>query len=135
MSDAPRNPFQGGDGTPIVKFTEVGDEVAGKVKKVEYREATDLDGNVRRFADGSPKPCVVVHLDVNGEEQRDFVQGRSVSQFREKVWAVEGDNQEPKVGASYRRKFTGKGEASRAGYSPEKLYEITYTNNDRGDLV
>ena len=136
MSDAPRNPFHGGDGTPIAKFESVGDKVSGKIKKVEYRDATDLDGNVRRFPDGRAKPCIVVSLiTATGEEVRDFVQGRSVSQFREKVWAVEGPNQEPKVGADYSRSYTGNGESARAGYSPEKLYGITYTNTDRGDLV
>lgn len=132
----PSNPFQG-SGPPVAKFENDGDSVAGRITQVEYRDDTDIDGNVKTFDDGRPRPCVVVHLDVNGEPARDFVNGRSVTLFRQKVWAVEGDNQEPKVGAEYSRTMTGRKAASKRGYSPEKVFEITYSNtpDDRGDLV
>jgi hypothetical protein len=140
MSNQPRNPFTGGGG-PIAKFENVGDSAGGTITKVEYKDATDVDGKVRTFEDGSPRPCIIVYLDTGGEEEvRDFVQGRSVSLFRDKVWAVEGEHQEPKVGASYKRTLVGKTPPTKRGHSPEKVFEIEYgntspTSDDRGDLV
>lgn len=128
------NPFEG-SGSPAAKFPSKGDKVAGKIKSVEYKADTDFKtGKVKTFEDGSPRPVVVVTLDVNGEEVRDFVKGRSVTQFRQKVWDVEGPGEAPKVGADYSRTFVD--ERPTAGGNPEKLYEISYSAaTDRGSLV
>lgn len=133
----PQNPFEG-SGSPAAKFPNKGDKVSGKIKSVEYKDDTDFKtGKVKTFEDGTPRPVVVVTLDANGTEIRDFVKGRSVSQFREKVWAVEGPGEAPKVGADYSREFTSEKE-NKGGFA-EKIYEITYSAAapvaDRGDLV
>lgn len=131
----PRNPFDG-PGAPSAKYPNKGDKVSGKIKAVEYQDDTDFKtGAVKTFDDGTPRPVVVVTLDTaDGEEVRDFVKGRSVTQFREKVWAVEGAGEAPKVGAEYSRTYTD--DRPSAGGNPEKLYDITYAAApDRGDLV
>ena len=122
-----------GSGPPSAKFSDPGDFVAGTIVKVEYREDTDqATGKVKTFADGSPRPVVVVYLlNTDGEEVRDFVKGRSVTVFRQVVWAVEGEGQGPKPGADYKRTFTGL-----RGSGPEKQYEIDYSNaQDTRELI
>lgn len=132
------NPF-GAGGPPVYKFNNKGDAVQGTITKIEYREATEPDGTVKRFEDGKPMPVVVVTLD---DEVRDFVSGRSVSQFRHVVHAEEGEGEPPQIGAFYRRELVGFGDKKRKGYSPEKLYKITYqadggapSANDDKELV
>lgn len=132
MSDL--DPFaQRGSGPPSAKFQDPGDSVSGVILKVEYRQDTDqATGKPKTFSDGSPRPCVVVYLrDADGEEVRDFVKGRSVTEFKHRVWAVEGEGVGPKSGAQYSRTYTGL-----RGKGPEKEYEITYSNSqDTRELV
>lgn len=132
MSDEVNNPFEGGSGPPAAKFPNKGDSVEGRIVKVQYQSETDPSGVVKKFPDGKPRPVVVVTLDVgDGELARDFVSGRSVTEFRNKVWAVEGDHESPKVGAYYKREYASDGKR-KPGQSPEKVYEITYRNDGNG---
>lgn len=123
-------------GPPAVTLSKVGDKVEGTIVKVEYRDDTDLaTGEIRRFPDGNPKPVVVVHLDQDGEQVRDFVKGRAVSEFRSKVWAVEGEGEGPKQGAHYKREIVDIEPPKRPGFSGEKVSEITYSSPDERELV
>jgi hypothetical protein len=120
-------------GPPAAKFNNPGDFIAGKILKVEYRADTDqATGKVKTFSNGEPRPVVIVYLQTaDGEEMRDFVKGRSVTTFRQRVWAVEGEDHGPKPGADYKRTFTGL-----RGGGPEKEYRIEYSNStDTRELV
>jgi hypothetical protein len=124
-----------GSGSPSAKFPNQGDKVEGKITNVQYRQDTDQKTRkVKTFDDGAPRPVVVLTLvQADGEEIRDFVKGRSVSRLRERVWAVEGEGEGPKLGADYSRTFTH----LKDGIGPEKEYDITYSNSgtDDRDLV
>lgn len=136
MSDAVRNPFDAA-GPPVAKFNNVGDAVEGTITRIEFQEDKDVDGNVRTFADGKPRPVVVVYLETADGEMRDFVKGRSVSQFRQEVHAVEGEGASPQVGAHYRREFTATAKPTGPGRNPEKLFQVDYgsAQNDEEDFV
>jgi hypothetical protein len=124
MSDEIRDPFAGGESGPYVKFENVGDSVSGVITDIKLQNDV-YNGEVRRFDDGTPKPVVVVHLKLDdGEETRDFVKGRSVSQLREAVHAVEGLGMGPKKGARFSRQFVGVNSANK-----EKLYEVKYSRD------
>lgn len=116
-----RDPFEGsGEAGPYVKFAEVGDSVAGKITDVELKE-DEYKGEKRTFEDGTPRPVVVLHLELDdGEETRDFVKGRSVSALRKAVHAVEGLGRGPQAGARFTRK-----RVADAG-SGEHMFELTY---------
>lgn len=123
-------------GPPAATLSKLGDSVEGTIVKVEHRDDTDIEtGEIKRFADGNPRPVVVVWLDVNGEQFRDFVKGRAVSEFRTKVWAVEGEGEGPKAGARYKREVVSIEEPKRRGFSGEKIFEITYSSRDTRELV
>lgn len=123
------DPFAKGGGPPAATLSDVGDSVAGTILKVEYRQDTDLaTGETKRFADGNPKPVIVVYLKVGDGEVRDFVKGRSVSEFRQKVWAVEGEGEGPKPGAHYKREVVRVDAPKRSGFSGEKIFEVTYSS-------
>ncbi len=129
-----RNPFLGG-GPPVFKFERVGDSVEGTIQNISYREETDPDGNVKRFPDGNPRPVVVVALETpDGEQVRDFVKGRSVTEFRNRVHAVEGPDGVPQVGAYYKRTHSGLGE-KKGSKHPEKLFTIEYSSGQEKELV
>jgi len=132
------DPFAKGGGPPAAALTNVGDSVAGTIIKVEYRQDTDLaTGETKRFPDGNPKPVIVVYLKNGDEELRDFVKGRSVSEFRQKVWAVEGEGEGPKPGAQYKREVIRVDPPKRSGFSGEKIFEVTYSSpsEDTRELV
>jgi hypothetical protein len=141
--DFAANPFTDVSGPPSAKFENVGDSVKGEIVRVEHKNETTPTGEVKRFPDGKPRPTVVVWLKTpDGKEIRDFVNGRSVSEFRSAVWAAEGAGKAPRKGASYKRTFSDTKAAKQRGFSPEKLYEIDYdppgtvTNDaDDRDLV
>lgn len=135
MNADPLNPFTGGGGPPIARFNEVGDAVEGTIVGVEYRQSTHPDGTPKTFPDGNPKPIVVLTLETSEGPMRDFVDGRSVSQLRAEVVAEEGPDQPPKQGASYKRELTGHNPSKTPGYSPEKLFEITYRSPKERELV
>lgn len=125
-----------GGGPPTASFDEPGDNVEGKILKVEYRQDVDLQTNEpKRFPDGSIKPVVVVFLKTGDGEMRDFVKGRSVSEFRAKVWAAEGEGAGPKPGANYKRTFVRTEEPKKKGFSGEKVFEIEYSTPDMRELI
>jgi hypothetical protein len=121
------DPFAKGGGPPSATLKDVGDFVEGTIVKVEHKNDTDLaTGEVKTFPDGNPKPVIVVHLDTRDGPMRDFVKGRAVSEFRQKVWAVEGEGNGPQAGANYKRAITRIDPPKKKGYSGEKVSEITY---------
>lgn len=142
MSDEVRNPF-GAAGPPVAKFDKIGDAVEGTITRVEYQAERDLEGNLKKFADGSVRPVVVVHLDTVNGPMRDFVKGRSVSSFRHEVHAAEGEALDGDelldrmVGAKYRREYTSNAKPTGPGRNPEKLFQVDYwsATDDGGDLV
>jgi len=132
------DPFKKGGGPPAATMSKVGDSAEGTIVKVEYRDDVDLaTGETKTFPDGNPKPVVVVFLKTKtGEEVRDFVKGRAVSEFRQKVWAVEGEDEGPKPGALYKREIVRIDPPKRPGFSGEKISEITYSpSQDERELV
>lgn len=132
--DHAANPFVDVGGPPAAKFEKVGDSVEGTITRVEYKNETTPSGEVKLFPDGQPRPTVVVWLKTpDGEEVRDFVNGRSVSEFRSVVWGVEGARKAPRKGAIYKRIFSDTKAAKQRGFSPEKLYRIEYAMPDSSD--
>lgn len=131
------DPFKKGGGPPAATMSNVGDSVEGTIVKVDYRDDTDLaTGETKKFPDGNPKPVVIVHLKTSdGQETRDFVKGRAVSEFRTKVWAVEGEDEGPKPGAHYKREIIRIDPPKRPGFSGEKISEITYLSPDNRELA
>lgn len=126
--DYAANPFTDAGGPPAAKFEKVGDSISGEITKVEHKNETTPSGEVKRFPDGKPRPTVVVWLKTSdGKEVRDFVNGRSVSEFRSAVWGVEGASKAPRKGAFYKRTFSDTKAAKQRGFSPEKLYDIEYS--------
>ena len=142
MSDEVRNPF-GAAGPPVAKFEKLRDAVEGTITRVDYQAERDLEGNIKKFPDGQPRPVVVVYLDTANGEMRDFVKGRSVSQFRHEVHNAEGEDLDGDellarmVGARYRREYTANAKPTGPGRNPEKLFEVGYwsASDDGGDLV
>jgi hypothetical protein len=137
MSDI-QNPFERPTaGPPIASFDEIGDSVEGTIVKIEYRQDLDPATNEpRRFPSGEVKPVVVVTLkQEDGELIRDFVKGRSVSLFRSKVWAAQGEQTSPTPGAKYKRKLVRVEEPTRRGFSGEKIFEIDYSAPDMRELI
>lgn len=129
----PLSDLQGG---ASAKFERQGDKYAGRVTSIEQRHQTDpKTGQVQTWADGTPKPVVVISLEQsNGEVVALWAKGgrfsaatgQGESMLNAIGTAVRAAGAASlDVGAQLAVAYTGEGEA-KPGLNAPKLYSAQY---------
>jgi len=117
---------------PPVSWPEIGTKVSGTILSVNRGIQTDVDGNVRTFSDGTPRPQIILiiqtdeHDDEDDDgERRVFFSGAMMQEARRvmKRLKAPGFRRGGEVTITYRED----GEKTSKALNPPKLFDIDYT--------
>jgi hypothetical protein len=107
-----------------LKFESVGDAHKGKLRKITVREDKDPNGQVKKWADGSPKDVYIFELEQeDGSMGALWVRGNLVKVLKEAAKEAGASSSNDLIGADVWVKHHALGESTTKGFAKPKLYQ------------
>ena len=135
------NDFLMGGGTTTAKFATIGAAVRGRIVSAEVQDQKDMDGNVRVWADGTPRKQlkIVLATDEHGPDDDGtravYAKGQMLTAVREAIRAAGQSRME--VGGELAVRYERDEPSEKRGYNPTKIYRCQYRPPalDTGDML